>query len=165
MWSVSLSVAEAEADKIPFRGALARRLGCATVAVSSGRLAVLSVPVVVAAGCSTLLEDLEASGGSAGSADLLALAPVWAARSLLRSLLPAAMTASCSSAINVESGRSIFFSPYAARSMKNKEERHLLASVSACWQAPQLLHTKVEVRVNSMPHLVPSATDSLPRWR
>ena len=164
MWSVSLSVAEAEADKIPFRGALARRLGCATVAVSSGRLAVLSVPVVVAAGCSTLLEDLEASGGSAGSADLLALAPVLAARSLLRSLLPAAMTASCSSAINVESGRSIF-SPYAARSMKNKEERHLLASVSACWRAPQLLHTNVEVLVNSMPHLAPSATDSLPRWR
>ena len=110
MWSVSLSVAEAEADKIPFRGALARRLGCATVAVSSGRLAVLSVPVVVAAGCSTLLEDLEASGGSAGSADLLALAPVWAARSLLRSLLPSAMTASCSSAINVESGRFFLFS-------------------------------------------------------
>ena len=157
-----MSVEEAEADEGPFRGALARRPGCATLAVSSGRLAVLSVPVVVAAGCSALLVDLEASGGSAGSAALLALAPVWAARSLLRSLLPAAMTASCRTAINVESGR-FFFSPEHARSMNNKEERRLLASVSACWRAPQLQHTNVEVVVNSMPHLAPSATDSLPR--
>ena len=105
-----MSVEEAEADKGPFRGALARRPGCATLAVSSGRLAVLSVPVVVAAGCSALLVDLEASGGSAGSAALLALAPVWAARPLLRSLLPSAMTACCSSAINVASGRFFLFS-------------------------------------------------------
>ncbi len=81
MWTVPLRVAWAEeADKIPFRGALARRLGCATVAASKDRLAVLSVKVVEAAGCSTLLVDLEASGGSAGSAILLELAPVLTAR-------------------------------------------------------------------------------------
>ena len=76
MWGVSLSVAEAEAEKNPFRGALARRLWCATEAVSSARLAVLSVPVMMAADCSTLLEDLEASVCSAGSANLLEMAAV-----------------------------------------------------------------------------------------
>ena len=75
MWGVSLSVADAEAEKHPFRGALARRLRARST-VSSARLAVLSVPVVMAADCSTLLEDLEASGCSAGSANLLEMAAV-----------------------------------------------------------------------------------------
>ena len=135
-----MSVADAEADVLLFRGALDPRPGCAAVAVSTGRLAVLSkavvaaadcsaplsvyavlavsigrltalsVAVLVTASCSALLAAPEASGGSASCAALLALAPVWDVMLLLQSVLPSARTACCNSAIKVVNGRFSFLS-------------------------------------------------------
>ena len=51
-----MSVAEAEADEAPScRHALARRPGCAALAISTGRLTLLWAAVLVMAGCSELL--------------------------------------------------------------------------------------------------------------
>ena len=105
-----MNVPEAEADAVLFRGALDPRPGCATLAVSKGRLTVLSKTVVAAADCSALLAAPEASGASEGCASLLALAPVWEVMLLLQSVLPSAKTACCNSAIKVVNRRFSFLS-------------------------------------------------------
>jgi hypothetical protein len=112
-WSASMSIAETEADEAPCLGALARRPGCAALAVSTDRLVaeLLAAPEASdgSAGCAALLAlapvvASRPSDGSAGCAALLALAPVVASR-LLRSLLPSARTACCNTWINVARGR------------------------------------------------------------